>query len=208
MVELLLALCLNYPQWQCDPGFTRMINMPDTYDASIQAAAEKHLPGYDWRLYKALLWAESKFDPDAESHVGAKGLAQFMDPTWAAWSVKAGYAHASPFDPEAAIVVGAYYMRWQIQSWHWPRPDIDRLCLAMASYNAGLGNIIKAQRRAGNASMYAPIIAQLPAVTGHDNARQTTMYVRKILFYYDYLVAGNVQLAFIDYWKTFLAQNA
>jgi len=41
--------------------------------------------------------------------------------------------------------------------WHSPRPRLERLKLAQASYNAGLGNILKAQKKCNGALLWAEI---------------------------------------------------
>tara|TARA_R110000772_G_scaffold268452_1_gene395562 strand:+ start:8185 stop:8694 length:510 start_codon:yes stop_codon:yes gene_type:complete len=154
------------------------------YDTMIQDAVEEHLPfGYDWRLFKAQLWQESRLKPDAVSPVGAVGIGQLMPDTWQAFGPKAGFALDlyDRTDAEASIHTAALYMAWLIDEWSWPRPDVDRYCLAMASYNAGLGHILEAQRIEGNPSLYADIIVALPDVTGSDNANETTKYVELIL---------------------------
>src|SRR5690606_20537269 len=62
------------------------VSTANEYNELIRLAAQKYLPGYDWRLYKAQLWQESKLNPYATSPAGAKGIAQFMPATWAEWS--------------------------------------------------------------------------------------------------------------------------
>lgn len=157
--------------------------MKTAYDDLIQRAVKKHLKDYDWRLLKAQYWQESKLDPEAVSPAGAVGVAQFMPKTWTQWAKKAGYAGAKRTDPEASIFTGALYMNYLIGQWSWPRPVIDRHCLAMASYNAGLGNILKAQKLSGNKSLYAEIIKHLPQVTGK-KSKETMGYVTMILNYW------------------------
>lgn len=166
--------------------------MTKIYDKIFQAAAEKHLSewSYDWRMLKAQCWQESHFDPEAVSPVGAKGLMQFMADTWMEWAPKVGYVGMSRTDPMASINVGAAYMNHLMHQWYWPRPPIDRLCLALASYNAGLGNVLKSQRLSGNRSLYADIIAPLADVTGRKNSQQTWVYARKILYRHAQLVTG------------------
>lgn len=119
---------------------------PDRFDADIKRAAERYLPEYDWRLWKAQLYQESLLDPSAVSPVGARGLAQFMPATWAEVVGQLGYEGVSPHAAGPAIVAGAYYMARQVSVWKAPRPASDRYSLAAASYNAGAGNIITAQR--------------------------------------------------------------
>ena len=158
--------------------------MSGKYDEVIKKAVAKHLPGYDWRLYKAQLWQESKLNPTAVSPAGAVGVAQFTPMAWADWAEKAGYDGADRTNPEASIYTGACYMAGLIAQWKAPRPDIDRWCLAMASYNAGLGHILKAQKLSGDKPAYADIIRYLQDITGPKNSKETKEYVRKILGYW------------------------
>jgi len=160
------------------------------YDKQIEAASNMYLPGLDWRLYKAQLIAESNLNPDAVSPVGAKGIAQFMPGTWYDVALELNFPpKALPTDPEYAIPAGAYYMSKQFKSWTAPRPDVDRFCLALASYNAGFGNLLKAQHKAGGANEYNVIIAALPQVTGR-HAVETATYVWRILRIFSGLVTG------------------
>jgi len=163
--------------------------MTTQYDLAIKAAAEQFLPGYDWRLFKAQLQAESNLNPKAVSPVGARGIAQFMPKTWEEWSAKTGYKGASANDPYAAIPVAAQYMAYLIKQWSSPRPDIDRYCLALASYNAGLGNILEAQRKRSGALLYAEIMKGLPEVTGQ-HSKETITYVKRILGYWADSITG------------------
>jgi membrane-bound lytic murein transglycosylase MltF len=159
------------------------------YDDLIQAATEKWLPGYDWRLLKAQYIQESQLKPFAVSPAGALGLAQFLASTWAEWSPRAGYEGRDRTDPEASIFTGACYMAHLKRQWASPRPEIDRICLAMASYNAGLGNLLKAQKAANGALAYKDIVSALPSVTGAKSA-ETLNYPRKILAEWVRQVAG------------------
>ncbi len=151
------------------------------YDDLIQAAHLQYLtdpllPGTDWRLLKAQLIQESNLQPDAVSPAGAQAIAQFMPPTWA----DRAPAGASPFDPEIAIPMAASYMEDLLRQWRADRTEMDRYCLALASYNAGLGSILRAQRAAGGANDYRTIIGALPQVTGR-HAAETQGYALKIL---------------------------
>lgn len=163
--------------------------MKTLYDTIIREAVAEYMPKYDWRLYKAQLFQESSLNPNAVSKAGAVGIAQFMPGTWEQYSKSTGYENTDPTDPEASIYTGAYYMRYLIEEWVRPRPDADRKCLALASYNAGLGNILEAQKASGDSAAYRTIIAHLPEVTG-EHARETIWYVKKILSYYNEMVTG------------------
>lgn len=153
--------------------------MHNNYDQLIRNGCREFLPEhYDWRILKAQLFQESRFQPDATSPAGAMGIAQIMPETWNDWALP--NFSQNPYDAEASIMVGARYMGYQYKQWMWPRPEIDRVCLAMAGYNAGLGNILKAQKLSGNKLHYKDIIKFLPDVTGSHSA-ETIGYVKKIL---------------------------
>ena len=79
-------------------------------------------------LLAAQLMAESGFDPRAVSPAGAKGIAQFMPATAAAYGLR------DPFDPEAAIDAQARLMADLLGRFG----DVS---LALAAYNAGAGAV-------------------------------------------------------------------
>ena len=153
---------------------------PKKYDRQIKRAVKLYWVDYpSWKEYKAQLYQESRLDENATSPVGASGLAQFMPATWAEMSKRLGFKYASPYDAKYAIEAGAYYMFTLRRSWKSKRPQYERQKLAQASYNAGLGNIIEAQKKCDMARMYEPIIKCLPQVTGH-HSRETITYVKRI----------------------------
>lgn len=162
------------------------------YDPIFEAAAAKYLHGWDWRWLKAQGWQESRFDPEAISPVGACGVMQFMPATWEEVGRKLwgdAFHTRNTFDPEDSILAGAFYMSRLIGQWKAQRPKMDRYCLALASYNAGIGNLLKAQENQNDAALYANIIQGLPDVTGH-HSKETIGYVESIFNHYRVLVVG------------------
>lgn len=158
------------------------------YDNNIKRFHESFNLPYDWRLLKAQLYQESRLDPEAVSPVGACGLAQFMPGTWNQYLNKCSYPPGiKRTDPYVSIHLCAHYMRDLLAQWKAPRPLEDKYNLALASYNAGLGNILKAQKQANNAALYNDIIIHLNGITGSDYAKETKNYVRKIWMYYEIL---------------------
>ena len=162
-------------------------SFPDRYDTDIEAAATRYLPQTDWRLLKAQYYQESRLQPDAVSPVGAVGIAQFMPGTWADVSRSLGFEKLNRRMAQPAILAGAYYMAKLHGVWKAPRPAADRHSLAMASYNAGAGHLIKAQRLCGGVNAYAEIARCLPRVTGH-HSRETITYVQRIWKYWTQMV--------------------
>lgn len=86
--------------------------------------------------------------------------------------------NASPHS-ETAIEAGAYYMAKLRRQWSAPRPQTDRHKLAAASYNAGLGHLLSAQKACGGPNLYNDIIRCLPRVTGR-HSEETITYVQRI----------------------------
>lgn len=162
------------------------------FDAMIRGAVAAHWPDCaDWRYSKAQAIVESALNPNAKSPAGALGLFQFMPDTWADMVRELGFPFdVEPTAPGYASVAAAHYMQQMWDFWTNPkRQSIDRLRLAFASYNAGSGNLFRAQRLAGMAVEYDRIVRQLPLVTGAANAKQTTDYVARILAVYADLIA-------------------
>ena len=111
-------------------GLPRGVNLVRGQYADLinQIATEE---GVDPELVRAIIKAESNFDPRAISRKGAQGLMQLMPGT-------AGrYAVTNAFDPEANIRGGVRYLRFL----HDLFPG--HLTLALAAYNAGENVVLR-----------------------------------------------------------------
>jgi len=110
------------------------------YDEIIKSASQRH--NWDWRLVAAIIYQESRFQLNLESFAGAYGLMQFMPYVGPSYGVY-------PDSPVDVQINGG--VRKLVKDYAaWPNiPDsIQRLKFAMASYNAGKGHILDAQRLA------------------------------------------------------------
>jgi membrane-bound lytic murein transglycosylase F len=158
------------------------------YDSEFESAGKAFLPWLDWRWLKAQAWQESRHDPKARSPVGALGISQFMPLTWdidvmgskELWLPR----DAEPTQPEHAIRAQAWYDAKLWRQWSSKRSTEDRRRLMFASYNAGFGNLLTAQRLARGQVEYAPIIDELRRVTGGPNSLETRTYVERIEQWY------------------------
>ena len=93
------------------------------FQGLITRAAEEH--GIAEPLLKAIIKAESNFDPSAVSKKGAMGLMQVMPNNFKALQIR------DPFDPEQNIMGGARYFGQLMKRFE------GDLRLAIAAYNAG-----------------------------------------------------------------------
>jgi soluble lytic murein transglycosylase-like protein len=107
----------------------RAVPPQEAYDDLIREAAATYR--IDEHLIRAVMRAESSFNPMVVSPAGAQGLMQIMPELAAEMGV------SDPFDPRQNIMAGARYLR-QLLDAH--RGNVR---LTLASYNAGPGNVEK-----------------------------------------------------------------
>jgi len=165
------------------------LSSTNKYDRIIREETQRYLPVVQWEFVKSQFFQESKFDVDAESHVGAKGIAQFTKGTWNQVSEELEYpSWYKPTDVRYAIRAGAYYDSKLFNYWESERPHLHRIAFMLASYNAGTGNILNAQKVCNqntneNCNLWQPVIGELHHVTGH-YSKETENYVENIFNFY------------------------
>jgi hypothetical protein len=98
-------------------------NDPSRFDSIIEEAAA--LYGVNSALVKAIIQAESRFNPLAVSPVGAKGLMQLMP------IIAKEYGAANPLDAKENIFAGVKYLSQLLDRYN------GNVSLALAGYNAG-----------------------------------------------------------------------
>lgn len=101
------------------------------YQSMILAASNRH--SVDPALVKAIIMAESNYNPTAISEKGAVGLMQLMPQTAVALGVE------DSFDPEHNINGGVKYLKQLLNHF---KGDLE---LAVAAYNAGIGTVVRYQ---------------------------------------------------------------
>ena len=131
---------------------------------------------------------ESRFNPLAVSPAGAVGIAQFM-PLTAKDIEKELKPKLSLFkdgfdreNPIQSIWAQVYYMNKLFKVCDRGRTTDERIKLAFACYNAGIRNILKAQKKSGDKVFWSEIKPFLSLVTG-DNSKETIGYVDYIFKY-------------------------
>jgi membrane-bound lytic murein transglycosylase F len=111
------------------------------YDELVRKYSDRY--GFDWRLVTAQMYQESRFNPKAKSHIGARGLMQLMPRTAKEMGV------IDIVDPASSIRGGVKYLDWLRDRFDADLAISDRLWFTLAAYNAGSGHVQDARRLAG-----------------------------------------------------------
>jgi len=102
---------------------------PQEFEHLIKASAAKY--GVSPTLVKAVIQAESGYNPNAVSRAGASGLMQLMPETAKSLNV------SNSFDPKQNVDGGVRYLKFLLDTF---KGDVS---LALAAYNAGLSKVAR-----------------------------------------------------------------
>lgn len=120
------------------------------YDGLIRLVALEHR--LDPMLVKAVVWRESRFDPNKNGSAGERGLMQVSEKAareWARENKIDNFHIEKLFDPKTNLEAGTWYLRRAFEHWE---TQSDPLPFALAEYNAGAS---RAQRWSGGDSVAA-----------------------------------------------------
>jgi len=157
------------------------------YDLFFHKNSKEYFgPNFDWMLFKAQAIAESRLNETARSRVGAQGIMQIMPGTFSDIKRKELFEKGSILDPKINIRAGIWYDREMWSMWSHKESFDDRINFMFGSYNAGAGNLIKAQEYCnknpnsyGNPHSWYCIDKTLHFVTG-ELSSETKGYVKNI----------------------------
>jgi soluble lytic murein transglycosylase len=137
-VVILLALAVSAAvAWTVheEPDFYLRARYPLDYEHIIRGHAANH--DLDPALLAAVVYVESRFDPNATSAAGAIGLMQLLPDTAKGIALRTGgerFVVADLRDPEINVRYGSWYLDHLRETYR----DIR---LALAAYHAGPGNV-------------------------------------------------------------------
>ncbi len=165
------------------------------YDDLVRSYAQQI--NFDWRLISAIIYQESRFNPNAKSWAGAGGLMQLMPATAKMMGV------SNRYDPEESLKGGTKFLSELMVYWKPIITDDENLIkFVLASYNAGTGHVKDAQNLAEkygankfiwdkNVDSYIlklsnPEYYNDPVVNyGYCRGEETFLYVKKITERYE-----------------------
>jgi soluble lytic murein transglycosylase len=142
LVLAALAAGLLYVE-ETKPSWYARLRYPLEYEHIVRGHAEQR--DLDAALLAAVIYRESKFDPDARSPEGALGLMQLLPDTAlgiALYTEGTEFEVSDLYDPEINVRYGAFYLRRLLRKYGDER-------LALAAYNAGQGNVDEWLREGG-----------------------------------------------------------
>jgi soluble lytic murein transglycosylase len=111
------------------------LSYPRPYSTTVEATATEF--GVDSLLIWAVMREESRYDPEALSHAGARGLMQVMPATqaWIAEELEESISPGEAYTPKTSIRMGGWLLSFLAGYF-----DGD-LELAIPAYNAGAGSV-------------------------------------------------------------------
>lgn len=117
------------------------------FEPEIALAAARYR--VDPLLVKAVIWRESKFDPNAKGRAGEIGLMQVREDAafeWADSEHLTNFSHAQIWNSSRNIHAGTWYLAKLLKRY---KNADDPLPYALADYNAGRTHVLRWNKGAG-----------------------------------------------------------
>ena len=153
------------------------------------------LTGIEWQLLAALAYQESHWDPLATSFTNVRGMMMLTENTAERMNL------SNRLDARASIIAGAKYLQMLRESLPKRINEKERIWLAMAAYNQGMGHLedarILAMKSGLNPDVWSDVRKVMPLLsrpayyeqTKHGQARggEAVILVETVRLYHDML---------------------
>jgi membrane-bound lytic murein transglycosylase F len=153
------------------------------------------LTGIDWQLLAALAYQESHWDPNATSYTNVRGIMMLTEETADRMNVE------NRLDAHSSILAGARYLQLLKEQLPLRMSEDDRLWMALAAYNQGMGHLedarILASQSGLNPDIWSDVKRMMPLLarpsfyknTKHGKARggEAVILVETVRLYHDML---------------------
>ena len=121
------------------------------------------LTGIEWEVLAALAYRESHWDPSATSYTNVRGMMMLTEETADRMDVE------NRLDAHASILAGARYLQLLKEQLPLRISDEDRLWMALAAYNQGMGHLedarILASQSGLNPDLWTDVKRMLPLLS-------------------------------------------
>ena len=153
------------------------------------------LTGIEWQLLAALAYRESMWDPNATSYTNVRGMMMLTENTADQMGVE------NRLDPHASILAGARYLQQLKEQLPLRIREEDRMWMALAAYNQGMGHLedarILASQSGLNPDVWSDVKRMLPLLSrpsvykktrrGKARGGEAVVLVETVRLYYDML---------------------
>ncbi len=153
------------------------------------------LTGIEWQLLAALAYQESHWEPLATSYTNVRGMMMLTEDTADRMNL------ADRLDAHASIIAGAKYLQMLKESLPVRMDDKERIWMALAAYNQGMGHLEDARVLAAksnlNPDVWTDVRKVMPLLSRpvyfeqakHGRARggEAVILVETVRLYYDML---------------------
>lgn len=160
------------------------------WENTLKAAADQY--NLDWQLLAAIGYQESQWIPNAQSPTGVRGFMMLNTITAKEMGVK------NLEDPKQSIAGGAKLLRYLLDNLPESIEGDDRLYMALAAYNQGIGHLNDARaltkRMKGNPNKWDDVAKHFPllgkpafaekATYGFARGWEPVNYVKSVLTYH------------------------
>jgi soluble lytic murein transglycosylase len=119
----------------------RQARVEGHFAPQFEAAAHRYT--VDPLLVRAVIWRESRFNPNARGSRGEIGLMQIQDNAareWADAERIVAFDHAHCYDPVTNTLAGTFYLSRLLKRY---AATDNPVPYALADYNAGRGNVLR-----------------------------------------------------------------
>lgn len=173
------------------------------YQQFFEDAAERF--GLDWRTLAAIGYQESKWNEEAVSVTGVRGIMMLTLDTAAHLKVR------DREDPKQSIQGGARYLQQLQRQLPQSIAEPDRTWMALAAYNQGLGHLLDArllaQKAGKNPNSWPDVMEGMRRLTqekwysqtkhGYARGGEAVLFVTNVRSYYDVLLwmTGSLTIA-------------
>jgi membrane-bound lytic murein transglycosylase MltF len=134
-----------------------------------------------WKLIAAISYQESQWQTQAISHTGVEGIMQLTLDTAKFVGIQ------DRKHPLQSFYGGTKYFRYLLRQQPKELSERERVALALAAYNMGLGTLKQIQEEAIREGLNPHDWRQIKTFIPQPKQKETTQFVNRVLAYWDYI---------------------